>query len=160
MIEYDNQILRLTEKFYQNYPSTTYPEILQKPERPYNCLLLQTNYDYFICVPYRTEISHKFAYRFKYSERSRRNHSGLDYTKIVIITKSEYLDSSSALVDADEYKETMKNLDRIVREAKTFVDDYTKHCTGEKVMHTSEFNRRYRFSPLKYFHEELKISLV
>ena len=36
----------------------------------------------------------------------------MDYTKIVIIKKSEYIDNIDALVDQDEYNETMKNLKR------------------------------------------------
>lgn len=156
-IIFDNQILHLTDKFYQKYPSDEYNEILIKNERPYNCLLLQSSYGYFICIPYRTEISHKYAYKFTSSERSRRHKSGLDYTKIVIISENEYVDDHSALIDSDEYKETMTHIKRITREANKFVEDYIKHCKGEQILHPSEYNRRYRFSPLKYFHKELHI---
>ncbi len=154
-IVYDHQVLRLTEAFYNDYPNKEYGEILKKAERPYNCLLIQTAYEYFICVPYRTEISHGYAYKFTRSKRSRRHRSGLDYTKIVIVAKQEYLDTSPALVDADEYKETMMNIERIAREAHTFVEQYVRHWNGEQVLHPSEFKRRYQFSPLKYFHKEL-----
>ena len=68
-IIFDYQILRLTAEFYNAYPDPPYKEILKKAERPYNCLLLQTNYDYFICVPYRTEINHRYAYMV-YLQRS------------------------------------------------------------------------------------------
>lgn len=57
--ENDFQILKLTTKFYTDYPSTVYKEILRKNDRPYECILFQTHYNYFICVPYRTEITHK-----------------------------------------------------------------------------------------------------
>lgn len=76
----DFQILKLTEDFYNAYPNPPYLEILKKEQRAYNCILFQTHYNYYICVPYRTEISHTYAYHFKNSVRSRKHRSGLDYT--------------------------------------------------------------------------------
>ena len=63
--ESDCQILKLTDEFYNTYPNPPYIEILKKKQRAYNCILFQTHYGYFICVPYRTEISHKYAYFVK-----------------------------------------------------------------------------------------------
>ncbi len=155
--ESDYQILKLTDDFYNAYPNPPYVEILKKRQRAYNCILFQTHYNYFICVPYRTEISHNYAYHFKNSERSINHKSGLDYSKIVIISKRKYIDTQDALIDKDEYNETMVNLDRIRREALEFVEDYVAHMKGENVLHSKEFKRRYCFSPLKYFHNELGI---
>lgn len=154
---FDHQILHLTSAFFEDYPPDIYREILEKRDRPYNCLLIQTHYDYFICVPYRSEITHNYAYKFKNSNRSSHHHSGLDYTKSVIISDNKYIDTAQALVDNDEYIETLQNLPRIVREAQTFVEDYAAHCKGVSVLHPSEFRRRYGFSSLKYFHKELHI---
>ena len=83
--------------------------------------------------------------------------SGLDYSKIVIIEKTDYIDSTEAIIDKDEFNETMVNLEQIKREAIGFVEDYVKHIKGIKVLHKREFERRYGFSPLKYFHKELGI---
>lgn len=33
---FDFQILRLTDKFYKNYPQREYPELLEKKGRGYN----------------------------------------------------------------------------------------------------------------------------
>ena len=68
--ENDYQILRLTDAFYQAYPNPPYTEILKKRKRAYNCLLFQTHYNYFICIPYRSEVTHTYAYHFKNSKRS------------------------------------------------------------------------------------------
>lgn len=155
--ENDFQILKLTDEFYSAYPNPPYTEILKKRKRAYNCILFQTHYDYYICVPYRTEISHNYAYHFRNSARSRIHKSGLDYTKIVIIGKSEYIGKIDALVDQDEYNETIINLKRIKREALDFVEDYVAHMKGMSVLHSQEFRRRYNYSPLKYFHAELGI---
>lgn len=126
--ENDSQILKLTNTFYNAYPNPPYIEILKKQQR---------------------------AYKFTSSSRSILHKSGLDYTKIVIINRNEYIDSIDALIDHDEYVETMLNLRRIKREALEFVEDYVAHCKGERVLAPEEFRRRYRFSPLKYFHTEL-----
>lgn len=155
--ENDYQILKLTDAFYKAYPNLPYIEILKKKQRAYNCLLFQTHYNYFICIPYRTEISHRYAFHFTNTLRAKKHKSGLDYSKIVIIGKSEYIDSTDAIIDKDEFNETMVNLGRIKKEALNFVEDYIAHMKGEKPLHKKEFDRRYGFSPLKYFHKELGI---
>lgn len=156
--ENDFQILKLTDEFYNAYPNPPYTEILKKRQRAYNCILFQTHYEYYICVPYRTEISHGYAFHFRNSLRSRVHKSGLDYTKILIINKNEYIDNKDAIVDQDEYNETMLNLRRIKREALEFVEDYVAHVKGINILHPQEFRRRYLYSPLKYFHNELGIN--
>lgn len=155
--ESDYQILKLTDVFYREYPNPPYNEILKKNNRAYNCLLFQSHYNYFICIPYRSEISHKYAFHFTNTTRSREHKSGLDYSKIVIITKTDYIDSVDAIIDKDEFKETMVNLKQIKKEALDFVEDYVLHMKGIKMLHEREFERRYGFSSLKYFHRELGI---
>ena len=154
--ENDYQILKLTNAFYKAYPNPPYTEILKKNQRAYNCLLFQSHYDYFICIPYRSEITHKYAYHFTSTERAKQHKSGLDYSKTVIIDKMEYIDSVDAIIDKDEFNETIINLEKIKKEALKFVEDYVLHITGIKIMHIREFNRRYAFSPLRYFHNILK----
>ena len=156
--ENDCQILRLTDAFYQAYPNPPYTEILKKRKRAYNCLLFQTHYNYFICIPYRSEVTHTYAYHFKNSKRSLKHKSALDYTKIVIICKSEYIDNKDALIDNDEFNETMINLERIKKDALEFVEEYVAHMKGIEKLHLKEFRRRYAFLPLQYFHKELGIT--
>ena len=127
--ESDNQILRLSEKFYRDYPNPPYKEILKKKARGYNCLLFQSHYEYFICIPYRTEIQHSYAYRFKNSYRAQRHRSGLDYSKMVII-----------------------------KDALKFLEEYINHMQGQNLLHTKEFTRRYQYSSLQYFHSILGIT--
>ena len=62
---FDYQILKLTEVFYNHYLKELYPELLLKTGRSYNCLLIESHYGYFICVPYRTNIHHQNAFLFK-----------------------------------------------------------------------------------------------
>lgn len=155
--ENNYQILRLTDAFYEAYSNPPYEEIMKKRQRAYNCLLFETHYGFFICIPYRSEIHHKYAFHFTKTLRSKSHKSGLDYSKIVIINKNEYIDSIDAIIDKDEFKETIINLEKIKKEALDFVEDYMEHIKGRRKLHKREFDRRYKFSPLQYFHKELGI---
>ena len=155
---FDYQILNLTPQFYRDYPSPPYNELIRKNSRPYNCLLLQSHYGYFICIPYRSHINHKFAYKFKNSIRSKKVNSGLDYSKIVIIKHSEYISDANAVIDNDEYKETRDKIEYIKNDAQRYIDDYVGCLSGKSAKYSSrEFERKYRYSTLKYFHKELGI---
>ena len=70
---------------------------------------------------------------FKNTQRSQRTKSGLDYSKIVIITNSDYFDKTPAIVDKDEYNETVKHMPTIAREAVDYVDTYINHINGTAV---------------------------
>ncbi len=150
-------ILELANDFYLDYPSQSYPEILQKSNRPYVCLYIHTCYGFDVCVPYRTSINHKYSYHFKNSQRAKQHNSGLDYTKVVIITETRYLNSKIRTIDKDEYSETVKNLKRITKKVVQYIDDYMFHVCNIKLLSNEEFSRRYDRSTLKYFHAELGI---
>lgn len=156
---FDYQILHLTAKFYADYPNPPYKEILKKESRPYNCLLIQSHYGYFICIPYRSHIKHKYAFKFKNSTRSKQTHSGLDYSKIVIITKNEYIGKNDAIIDQDEFKETRDNIEYIKNDVQNYIDDYVAVMSGDTTTYDKvEFKRIYEYSTLPYFHNELGIS--
>lgn len=50
---------------------------------------------------------------YRTSQRSRKSKSGLDYSKIIIITNSDYIRENDAIVDKDEYNETVSNIELI-----------------------------------------------
>ena len=134
-MEIDYAVYSLSDRFYEKYPNPPYKELLKKKERGYACLLIQSHYGYFICIPYRTEISHKYAYHFRKSSRSQKHKSGLDYTKIAII----------------------KDIYYIAEKAEQYIEEYKKHISGENTLDKREFRRKYGWSTLKYFHKELEI---
>ncbi len=153
---FDYQILSLTDKFFVDYPDPPYREIVRKNNRPYNCLLIQSHYEYFICIPYRSHINHKYAFKFKKSLRSQRTDSGLDYSKIVIIQKSEYIGTVNAVIDKDEFNETRDNIEYIKNDAQKYIDHYVDRLLGKSSKYDEkEFERIYRYSTLQYFHHEL-----
>lgn len=153
---FDYQVLHLTNQFFSDYPDPPYKEILKKESRPYNCLLIQSHYGYFICIPYRSHINHKHAFKFRNSSRSKRANSGLDYSKIVIITKGQYIETGDAIVDQDEYNETRDNIEYIKSDAQKYIDDYVNGLSGKSAKYDKkEFERIYGYSTLQYFHNEL-----
>ena len=150
----------LSSQFTAKYPYAQYPEIMYKQGRPYSCLLIDTHEDYYICVPFRSSITRNNAYFFKNTRRSQNSRSGLDYEKIVLIRDESYLDyTTAAIVDRDEYKEAITNLDKIAKAATKYVDEYIAHIKGEKLLHYREFDRRYRYSTLPYFHDILGLEV-
>ena len=155
-MEYDFEIYKLSEQFLENYPLKTYPELLHKSSRPYTCLLVDLHIDYFICIPFRSDIQHKNSYLFKNSERSRRSRSGLDYSKMVIVKNTDYLDSTTT-IDNDEYIEVIKNLPLIVNQSVNYLETYCNHVSGKSVLSSQKYKRDYQYSTLPYFHEILKI---
>lgn len=154
-MEYTNQIVALTSAFYANYPPAAYPEILTKAGRPYNCLLVETHYNFYICLPFRTNIQHKYAYRFKHSLRSQKNKSGIDYSKMVIINDDRYISSGTCVIDQDEYRKAMQHLNIIVHDALCYLDNYIHYIHGTSSITAQEFQRRYGRSTLPYFHAQL-----
>ena len=84
---HDYEIKKLSEQFYKDYPHDQYQEILIKEGRSYDVVLFEIDYlaDCYVCVPFRTEMKHNNGYKFKFSGRSKKHQSGLDFTKLVIV---------------------------------------------------------------------------
>lgn len=152
---YTVDVCQLSPTFYAAYPKDKYPEILRKYERPYTCLLLEI-YNNFVCIPFRSSIKHDEAFIFQNSSRSKKSRSGLDYKKSVIIDNMSYVEfNGRAIVDSDEYTDTMRNLHIIVSEITRYIDTYIKHVNGKRQLHIRDYNRKYQFSTLPYFHDLL-----
>ncbi len=157
MMEYAAEIYNLSPQFFIDYPHSQYPEIAVKNGRPYSCLLIEYLDDLFICIPFRSHVRHPYAYHFKNSARSKRSQSGLDYTKSILINNNAYLDSvAPAIVDQDEYKETMVNLPLIVGEVFDYISDYKDDLNAVRKLHPKEWQRRYGRSTLPYFESFLR----
>ena len=151
------EIRKLSSHFYSDYSRDSYPEILEKELRPYTCLLIETNYGYYICIPFRTDISHKYSYHFKSTSRSVHHRSGLDYSKMVLVSDTDYFSKESTLIDRDEYVETQKNIQKIYTHAVAYLNEYVKFVNGNSSLSPEELRRRYQFSTLKYFHDILHL---
>ena len=150
------QLLRLSSQFYQFYNEDTYPEILRKNKRAYSVVVCIGNGDYYICAPFRSEIRHSQSFIFKKTLRSNIHKSGIDYKKIVIIRKIEYINwKDIPIIDNEEYLIFLKYNEKIGKQMIQYVERYILHIKNTKRINEKEFERLYRFSSLPYFHEEL-----
>ena len=61
------------------------------------------------------------------------------------------------MVDQDEYKEMMQHIGQITREAEAYISAYVNDRKGAAPLHPREFQRRYQYSTLPYFHDLLGI---
>ncbi len=76
---------------------------------------------------------------------------------IIIASDSRYVGVDDAIIDKDEYNETVRNIHRIKKEALKYVDEYVAYRLGNKKMNDREYKRKYEYSTLRYFHKELGI---
>lgn len=156
-MQFAQGVYLLSPAFVRDYPHSVYPELLLKQGRPYTCLLIACR-DYIACIPFRSSIQHRNAYLFTSSRRSQRTKSGLDYTKMVLLKNLDYIDFTvHPVVDQDEYREMMQQIRRITREAEVYIGGYVEHRKGTVCLHPREFQRKYQYSTLKYFHDILGI---
>lgn len=79
---------------------------------------------------------------------------------MAIVIDPQYIDKKPALIDKDEFNETMINIDKIVSSALKYVDTYIDHVSDRNRIHEKEFLRKYKYSTLPYFHRELGIEEV
>ena len=147
---FDYEIYKLSVKFYNDYPHDQYPEILEKSTRRYNCILVDINTDYFICLPFRSDMRHHNGYSFKKSKRSKHHRSGIDYSKMVIIKDVNYFEKG-VVIDTDEYKEMVLNINTIVNDSVEYLSKYVNHKKGISILHEKQYQRLYGLSSLPYF---------
>lgn len=152
-------VIYLSKQFIADYPQSHYRELMLKDKRPYGCLLIKTHNDYYICVPFRSHIHHKNAFLFKNTERSKADSSGLDYSKTVLIRPEDYDKYliENAVVDTDEYKAVRINIYKIEKQISKYIDGYVKSVSDFENADKKSFERKYKYSTLKYFHDILGI---
>lgn len=143
----------LTEDFYKIYNEIDYPEIEHKLERPYMVFLVKIDNNTY-AIPFRTNVKHKWCYKFKNTSRDTKYATGLDYSKAVIVNEELYI-GGSAVIDNKEYVELNNKYYFIIKQFNAYLKGYIKYAKGE----VNEFEaRKYKFSTLQYFHEELGLS--
>ncbi len=113
----------------------------------------------YICVPFRSHINHKNAFLFKNTERSKTDSSGLDYSKTVLIRPEDYDKYliENAVVDTDEYKAVRMSIYKIEKQISKYIEGYVKSVSDFENADKKSFERKYKYSTLKYFHDILGI---
>ena len=144
------EIRKLTEDFYKDYPKERYPEIEQKSGRPYIVLLMKID-DNTFAIPLRTNIRHRYCYKFKKTGRSTNSATGIDYSKAVLILKETYLGTETD-IDDKEYLEIQNKGYFIIKQFKKYVYGYIAYL---KYGGNQYIEKKYRYSTLKYYDDVL-----
>lgn len=82
----------LSDKFYREYPSEQFPELMIKENKPYTQVITDINGLKF-AVPLRSGISHTTD--VLWTDKQAKH--GLDFTKAVIILDDEYISDEKVL---------------------------------------------------------------
>jgi len=134
----------LSSKFYSDYSNC--PELEQKQDRPYIMLLIKID-NLTFALPLRSNIKHKYAY---FSDKV--NNCGADFSKAVVISKPEYIDTRRIpRIRQNEYK-ALENKDYVIAlKFKRYLDDYKKAC----LVNANRMQYKFAYCTLQYFHKEL-----
>ena len=143
----------LSTEFYNKYNASEYPEIEHKAQRPYIVLLVKVD-DNTFALPLRTNIKHSSCYKFQYSSRPTESITGIDFSKAVIVNEEKYIDGS-AEIDNKGYVELNDRIAFIISKFRTYIKGYYAYVAGKSNEYQS---KRYKYTTLKYFHDELGIS--
>ncbi|MCY6354742.1 type III toxin-antitoxin system TenpIN family toxin [Clostridium sp. ZS2-4] len=141
------KFLFLTQQFYSDYMHCT--EIEKKINRPY--IMFKVTIDEIdYAVPLRSNINHKYVYW-----TDKENNCGLDFSKTVIITDSNYIDTSTnPYIRPNEFK-TLKGKQHIIKKKLSkYIKDYKKALQHLEAKHNETLCN---YSTLQYFHTELGI---
>lgn len=152
MINKSFTLNKLAVQFYSVYSADKYPEIENKPDRPYMVLIVKIE-DNTFALPFRTNIRHNYCYKFVNSGRDTKSVTGIDFTKAVIVNKSEYI-GDTATIDNKEYVELSNKYFFIIKKFTTYLNGYLRYIKngGDDFV-----AKKYKYCTLKYFHKELGI---
>lgn len=125
IMEEKYQLKYLTEQFYNNYNTKSYPEIEHKKERPYMVFLVEIDANTY-AIPFRTNIKHKWCYKFKNTTRETKYYTGLDYSKAVIVNEKRYI-GNEATIDNKEYVEINNKYYFIIKQFKSYLQGYIRY---------------------------------
>ncbi|MFI3164069.1 MAG: hypothetical protein R3Y65_06520 [Bacillota bacterium] len=142
----------LSSNFYEKYDKEVYKELILKEGRPFLVLLVQIELNTF-AIPFRSNIRHNNAYKFKNSTRRTESITGLDFSKAVIVADNDIGDN--ATINDKEYVELASNFYIIEKNFNKFVKNYKRFITSPTVNDVA-YNK-YRFCTLQYFHKQLGI---
>lgn len=140
------QYVHLSEQFYNDYSDLK--ETMKNPDRQYLHMLTKYKGNTFV-IPFRSEIKHKYCFKFKSSESK-----GLDFSKAVIINDLKYITKSKKNIPQYQHIIIQKKQEFIVRKFTKYVNDY---CDAILRKDKNAINRIGQYSTLQNFHKELNL---
>ena len=150
------EIRYLSKDFYNVYPQDIYPELECKETRPFLVLLVNIN-ELKFAIPFRSNITHNFCYKFENSNRVSKSSTALDFSKSIIVKEDMYLDDY-AFIDQEEYKELNSKIYFIISKFKKFILTYVK--IKENYDKNSYKYKLLNYCTLQYFYEDIKEKFI
>ena len=135
----------LKEKSYDRLKNGR-SEVLQK-NRGYAVISLEYKTIIF-AVPLRSNLNHKSGFK---TILYNKHWNGVDYSKALVITHADLADEAFKPRDKEEYSKIQKNKIKIKLDFNKYVDGYISFIRSN----ISEVPFIYKYTTLKYFHNEL-----
>ena len=135
----------LSEKFYNDYPSEKYPEMMLKENRPYTQVITDVNGLKF-AIPLRSDISHKTDVLWT----DKKSGHGLDFTKAVVILDDNYISDNRVFIREKEHKHLLGKERRVKEKMEKCINNYKKAKENIEEEHNAEYCS---YSTLQYFEE-------
>lgn len=144
---------KLATSFYTAYPANKFPEIESKPSRPYVVLVIEIQGNRF-ALPFRTNIRHKFCYKFKNTNRATDSASGIDFSKAVIVNDDNFIGDETQ-IDNKEYVELANKFYFVIKKFTNYLNGYIEFRTqgGDEFA-----EKKYQYTTLRYFDKDLGIA--
>lgn len=134
------RLIILSKSFYNRYPITKYPEIMDKENRPYYCIEVKVEGRTY-AIPIRHHINHPLAF-FTVGD------AGLDYTKAVVISGPDDISIDKPRISTEEWNIIKSGEDTIFHEFRKYLRQYRRAMKYPDNPRSSIF---IRYSALQYF---------
>ncbi len=137
----------LSKKFYNTYPTSLYPEMEQKQNRPYIQVCVEIDGVQY-AIPLRSDIHHPHVFW-----TDKENHCGVDFSKAVVITDESYIDFFTEPHLRQNEFDALRGKDfKIKSKMEKYIADYKK---AKKDLSNPINQTLVKYSTLQYFEKEI-----
>lgn len=144
----EKRFVYLSQDFYNDYPSTKYPEIERKTTRPYIQVYVEIDSVKF-ALPLRSHIKHNHVVW-----TDKENGCGIDLSKAVVISDEKYIDHNSTPQLRQNEFNALKGKDPIIKSRfKNYIEKYKK---AKEDLSDIDNKNLHDYSTLQYFEEYIQ----
>ena len=137
----------LSKKFYNTYPTSQYPEIEQKENRPYIQVCVEIDGVQY-AIPLRSDIHHPHVF---WTDKA--NNCGVDFSKAVVIKEADYIDSLKEPHLRQNEFDALRGKDyKIKTKMAKYIADYKK---AKQDLSKPINQTLVKYSTLQYFEKEI-----
>lgn len=137
----------LSQKFYNTYPTSQYPEMEQKQNRPYIQVCVEIDGVQY-AIPLRSDIHHPHVLW-----TDKKNHCGVDFSKAVVIKDESYIDLVIEPYLRQNEFDALRGKDfKIKSKMVKYIADYKK---AKKDLSKQINQMLVKYSTLQYFEKEI-----